>query len=240
MTELAFAKQFLSALDARPMRISPDHVVDPREYPAQPAFTLPKPPSGPRLKRARPTANDTPGSSSPAAASATAGTTVTLKPTRPSPSTPALTLPTPQPPHTSIHALKTAYATASGLPVDKIKLLYKKKPVGDTKTLKDVLGDTEAASEAEFSVMVMGGAAAAAAASSPAGTPERVTSPGVSTPSAAAEGPLAQPVQSGEQVAESNRFWSDLEGFLAQRVKDEAVAKRMTGVFRSAWEKETR
>lgn len=37
MTELAFAKQFLSALDARPMRISPDHVVDPREYPAQPA-----------------------------------------------------------------------------------------------------------------------------------------------------------------------------------------------------------
>lgn len=103
-----------------------------------------------------------------------------------------------------------------------------------------MLGDTEAASEAEFSVMVMGGAAAAAAASSPAGTPERVTSPGVSTPSAAAEGPLAQPVQSGEQVAESNRFWSDLEGFLAQRVKDEAVAKRMTGVFRSAWEKETR
>ncbi|KAK7555371.1 hypothetical protein IWX91DRAFT_346686 [Phyllosticta citricarpa] len=37
MTELAFAKQFLSALDARPMRISPDHVVDAREYPAQPA-----------------------------------------------------------------------------------------------------------------------------------------------------------------------------------------------------------
>lgn len=37
MTELAFAKQFLTALEARPARLSSDHVVDPKSYPAQPA-----------------------------------------------------------------------------------------------------------------------------------------------------------------------------------------------------------
>lgn len=239
MTEFAFAKQFLSALGARPMRISPDHVVDAREYPAQPAFILPKPASGTRLRRAQPGAES---ASSPSNAAGSApGTTVTLKPTRPSPSTPSLTLPSPQPPHTSMHALKTAYAAASGLPVDKIKLLHKKKPVGDTKTLKDVLGD-DVSTDAEFGVMVLGGAATAAAAASPAATPERVASPGVETLAggAAAGVPLAEPVVTGEDVAKSDAFWSDLEGFLGQRLKDEAVARRMAGAFKGAWEMESR
>ncbi len=33
-TELAFAKTFLSLLDSKPTKISPDHVEDPRSYPS--------------------------------------------------------------------------------------------------------------------------------------------------------------------------------------------------------------
>ena len=35
-TELAFAKSFLSQLDGRPVKISADHMEDPRSYPASP------------------------------------------------------------------------------------------------------------------------------------------------------------------------------------------------------------
>lgn len=36
MTEVAFAKSFLAALDSRPQKLSPDHVEDPKSYPARP------------------------------------------------------------------------------------------------------------------------------------------------------------------------------------------------------------
>jgi hypothetical protein len=35
MSELSFARQFLSALDTRPIKLSSDHVADPHSYPAQ-------------------------------------------------------------------------------------------------------------------------------------------------------------------------------------------------------------
>jgi len=35
MTEVSFARSFLSTLDARPIKISADHVEDPRTYPAR-------------------------------------------------------------------------------------------------------------------------------------------------------------------------------------------------------------
>jgi hypothetical protein len=40
MTELAFARQFLTALDSRSIKLSSDHVADAREYPAQGAVRL--------------------------------------------------------------------------------------------------------------------------------------------------------------------------------------------------------
>jgi hypothetical protein len=40
MSELAFCKQFLSALDARPIKLSSDHIADARQYPAQAAVCL--------------------------------------------------------------------------------------------------------------------------------------------------------------------------------------------------------
>lgn len=40
MSELSFAKQFLTALDSRPAKISADHVADPKNYPAQGAVRV--------------------------------------------------------------------------------------------------------------------------------------------------------------------------------------------------------
>ena len=57
---------------------------------------------------------------------------------------------------TSILDLKTAVSSQSSIPVDKIRILHKKKPVGDAKVLKDLVGEEE--TSVEFAVMVMGGA----------------------------------------------------------------------------------
>jgi hypothetical protein len=35
MSELVFARQFLSALDSRPIKLSSDHISDPRQLPSQ-------------------------------------------------------------------------------------------------------------------------------------------------------------------------------------------------------------
>lgn len=131
---------------------------------------------------------------------------------------------------TSVLDVKTAVAEQAGLLVDKIKVLHKKKPVADSKVLKDLIGDGE--STVEFSVMVMGGAAAAAA--SPA------DSSSVATPKAAEEtsadaAPVAQG-ESGEAVLESDAFWTDLRGFLLQRIRDEKITEELFGKFLSSWE----
>src|SRR5277367_815932 len=64
---------------------------------------------------------------------------------------------TSQSPLTSILDLKIEVSSQSSIPVDKIRILHKKKPVGDAKVLKDLVGEEE--TSVEFSVMVMGGAA---------------------------------------------------------------------------------
>jgi hypothetical protein len=113
--------------------------------------------------------------------------------------------------------------------VDKIKLLYNKKPTTDSKTLKDLLGDAaESAKDIEFTVMVMGGI--------PAGA-----SPGIQStePSAAsATTPVAEGSgSSGKDVLSEDGFWIDLQGFLQQRIRDETEATRLSSLFRSAWQK---
>lgn len=41
MSELAFCKQFLTALGARPIKLSSDHIADARHYPSQAVVRLP-------------------------------------------------------------------------------------------------------------------------------------------------------------------------------------------------------
>lgn len=121
-----------------------------------------------------------------------------------------------QPLNTSVLDLKQKVAEETGVPLDKIKLLYKKKPVVDSKVLKELVGDDEGTS-VEFSVMVLGGAAAAAK------KPEQAPTADV------AQGP------SGSEVLQTSEFWDDLKGFLLQRIRDEKEAGELFDTFHSAY-----
>lgn len=135
---------------------------------------------------------------------------------------------TSQPLNTSILDIKTAIAEQASLLADKIKVLHKKKPVADSKVLKELLGEDDVS--VEFSVMVLGGAAAAVAAAVPA-----------ASPAVKAELPVegANPAQgtSGEAVLATDEFWTDLRGFLLQRIRDEKITEDLFGKFLSSWER---
>ena len=124
-----------------------------------------------------------------------------------------------QPLTTSLLEVKAALAAQTGLAPDKLRLLYGKKPVADSKVLRDVVGDGDTA--VEFSVMVMGGAAAKA---------EQPAAAVAAGSSSTAQGP------SGREVVESEAFWNDLRGFLLQRVRDEKQADELFSQFLRAWE----
>lgn len=127
------------------------------------------------------------------------------------------------PPNTSIHDIKAAVAERTGIAADKLKILHKKKPVPDSKVLKDLVADDDTA--VEFSVMAMGGAAAAAGAGAGVGA-------GAAKPDAqsdVAQGP------SGAEVLQTSDFWEDLNGFLLQRIRDEQLASELTNTFQEAW-----
>ncbi|KAI0467801.1 cell-cycle control medial ring component [Xylaria cf. heliscus] len=197
MTEVSFAKTFLAALDGRPIKLSPEHVEDPKTYQARSAYILPKMPK-PMSKRK--------GTS--VAPGQERSLVVTVKSLRNPPLDLRLSS---QPLNTSIHDVKTSVAKDAGIDEGKIKVLYKKKPIADSKVLKDLVGDED--TTIEFSVMVMGGAAAA--------KPE-------------AQNDVAQGL-SGADVLQTQDFWSDLNGFLLQRIRDEQLATELTDTFQQAW-----
>ncbi|KAG0647930.1 hypothetical protein D0Z07_6043 [Hyphodiscus hymeniophilus] len=138
MTELSFAKQFLTTLDTKPTKIPADHVEDPRNYPAHSAYILPKMPK-PLAKKQK----LAPGSER--------SLDITLKSLRNPPLDITLSS---QSPSTSILDLKTAITSQTSIPISTLRLLYKKKPVSDSKVLKDIVSEEE--HKAEFSVMVLG------------------------------------------------------------------------------------
>jgi hypothetical protein len=150
----------------------------------------------------------------------------------------------------TIYDLKTQYAAKSGSQQDKIKLLLNKKPAADLKTLKDL--GVEA--DAELSVMIMGGATATSPAAtsvveekaSPAAA--AVPSPQTVDPAASAPNSERAQAEAGETKAplgpataaeflKTDEFWSDLQAFLSQRLRDEDEAKVLAGVFKEAWKK---
>lgn len=131
-----------------------------------------------------------------------------------------------QPLNTSILDVKTSVSSETSIPVDKIKVLHKKKPVADSKVLKDLLGEDD--TSVEFSVMVLGGAAAAAA--SPAPKNEEDSAAAAPDASSTAQG------TSGEAVLQTDAFWTDLRGFLSQRIRDEKITEELFGKFLSSWE----
>lgn len=119
-----------------------------------------------------------------------------------------------QAPGTSVLDIKAAVVAQTGIPVDKMRLLHRKKPVADSKVLKDLVSSEEETA-VEFSVMVLGGVSAAKTG-------------GESKGEEAGEA-------RGAEVLATETFWSDLRGFLLQRVRDEKTAGEVYETFRAAW-----
>ncbi|KAM0325416.1 hypothetical protein ACHAQA_007402 [Verticillium albo-atrum] len=199
MAEVVFARQFLSTLDSKPVKLSADHVEDPKNFPSRPPYILPKMPKS----FSKPSAPLNPGQER--------SVTVVLKSLRNPPLDLKLTS---QPLNTSVLDLKTSVAEKARIPVDKMRLLHRKKPVADSKVLKDLAGEDE--TTVEFAIMVIGGAAAVKPAEGEAG----VSVAGEAT---------------GAAALETEAFWADLKGFLMQRLKDEAEAEKLAKSWQADW-----
>ncbi|KAL3476482.1 cell-cycle control medial ring component-domain-containing protein [Aspergillus californicus] len=226
MSELSFAKSFVSILDSRPIKLRPDYVHDDEHLAPRVPYVLPrlKSPRPEMPKRARKA--QAPGSSK--------SITVTLKSAR----NPVLEVTLPNAPlaTTTISDLKDAVRerildnSDNKVALDKIKILYKKKPIpGSGKTVAEVVGgDTGSdagllgGGQVEFGVMVMGGAKVVEEQS-------YGQTPSTSSPQKAAVGP------SGEVLLETEEFWDDLQGYLGQRLKDAEEAEKLRGLFKGAW-----
>ncbi|RDA83411.1 hypothetical protein CP532_4810 [Ophiocordyceps camponoti-leonardi (nom. inval.)] len=198
MTEASFARTFLSSLDSRPIKLSPDHVDDPKNYPARPPYILPRMPK-PMSKPA----DLAPGQER--------SLTVVLKSLRNPPLDIKLTS---QPLNTSILDIKTQVSKQTRIPVDKMKILHNKRPLTDTKVLKDVAAEAE--TSVDFSVMVIGGAAA------------------VPSEEAKSSDELA-----GTSVMQTDAFWEELKEFLKQRLDDQQTADKVSRIFRASWDQTT-
>ena len=148
---------------------------------------------------------------------------------------------------TTIHDLKSQYAQKSNQPQDKIKLLLNKKPAADLKTLKElgVQGNVE------LSVMLMGAAGTSSGAASPmvekseppmpaavpAGDKMEVDSAPESEKAQAEAEATKQAAESTAGILKTEEFWTDLKGFLAQRLRDQKAGEKLAQVFRDAWSK---
>lgn len=128
-------------------------------------------------------------------------------------------------------AVKQRVTDAEGNPValDKIKILYRRKPVtGTGKTVAEILADEPemltGGKGVEFGVMILGGAKAIDVAEAQPATETRDESP-----------PKPAIGPSGAELVQTEAFWDDLQGFLGQRLKDEDEAKKLRELFKSAW-----
>ncbi|KAK3717285.1 hypothetical protein LTR37_005994 [Vermiconidia calcicola] len=236
MSEVTFAKSFLATLDKRPIKLPADHVSDPRKYLNQSPMILPKP-THPFPRRDRPAGSQQAKEKT---------ITVTLKPMRAGETVQIKDIGL----DSTIHDLKTQYSQKSGQPLDKIKLLLNKKPAADLKSLKElsIEGDVE------LSVMVMGGASGTTpGATSPVN--EKIPTPALEVPAsskpendARAPAPESEKAQVEAKIAASvestpdgilrtEEFWTDLKGFLAQRLRDDGEGEKLANVFREAYSK---
>lgn len=141
----------------------------------------------------------------------------------------------------TIHDVKSRYAQKIGLSLDKIKLLLNKKPAADLKTLSELNVDKDI----EITAMLMGGATAevspaAAAAGVAPNTEEKAvedkmeidSAPGSEQAQVEAEAAAGSGAQ---EALKTDEFWSDLEGFLAQRLRDQEEASKLAKLFKQAW-----
>lgn len=189
-----------------------------------------------------------------AARTSSDGVTVSLRPLRTAAAgAPALTL-AHQSALTGVHELKAAYAAHSGLALDRLKLLYSRKPCADTKTLRDVVGADKLgpAATVEFSVMITGGSGSGTGSGTGTGTgtvTDDLVAARSSVQSAAPDsrgtrgdsavaGTGKEPSPSKSSMEESlgkDEFWRGLAEFLVGRLDNPGEGRRLTSLFRRAY-----
>ncbi|QSS64110.1 hypothetical protein I7I51_01172 [Histoplasma capsulatum] len=243
MTEFTFTKSFLLSLDSQSVKLPSDHVFDPSSFETPhpvrktnpaieclrsdcPQYTLTRlsdrhPPMPRKIKQ--PTI---PGSSK--------SIRIHLKSAR----NPALhiTLDNCSIPSTSVGELKEVVQERvqvgnARVPLDRIKILWKRKPV-QGETIAEILeGDSTVisdGSEIELGVMILGGASLISATPS-AG--ERKHSEKSSETLSTQD--LVE--NDARNVLATEEFWDDLESFVKTKVKDAVWASQIRSVFRKAW-----
>ncbi|KAF8441202.1 hypothetical protein BGX38DRAFT_1331939 [Terfezia claveryi] len=229
MAELAFTKQFLSALNGRPLKFGPDHVDDPKTY-NRPPHTLPKPPTYPPTKKLH--LEDAPKISI---------TLKTLRPPHINYTTPPLSLPT-----TTLLTTKFLLSQHTGIHIDKLKLLYKGKLLPDISFLSEIFGDEPPeAGVGVLNVMLMGGAVPKVGlaaeridiTSYSEGGGKREEEEGKKEEE---ESKKAEKMEVDEEkkvgVLEHDLFWEELKGWLGTKLGSGDVAPEdVLGVFREAW-----
>ena len=155
----------------------------------------------------------------------------------------------------TIHDVKTQYSQKTSQLQDKIKLLLNKKPAADLKTLQELGVSGE---NVEFTVMLMGGGGATPSATTPA---VEKSDPGIAAPvvpaakedkmevdsqapapesekaQAEAESKPDAQASSAREILKTDEFWSDLKGFLGQRLRDEGEGQKVVTLFREAYSK---
>ncbi|OJJ45290.1 hypothetical protein ASPZODRAFT_26653 [Penicilliopsis zonata CBS 506.65] len=234
-SEASFTKSFLSALDILPVKLRSDHVFDPQQVGLRVPYMLPRlqPPHPEMPKKVKRTV--APGASK--------SVTIRLKSAR----SPVLEFTLPNMPlaTTSVPDLRDAVQARvvnmqdERVPLDKIKILYKRKPVTG-KTVAEVLADEPdvlaGGKEVEFGVMIMGGAKVVEVEEEPAPAPAPAP-PAADEKQAMETDEIPKPAvgPSGDEVVETEAFWTDLQGFMEQRLKDEAVARRLRTLFETTW-----
>lgn len=163
----------------------------------------------------------------------------------------------------SIYEIKEQYAKQTSQPHEKIKVLLNKKPAADLKTLKElgVTGDVELS----VMILGGGGATPSAGTPSAASPAVEKADPAASIPTPPATSaadkmvvdekssfpgsekaqiqaesspaPKASPGAgpSGPGALNTAEFWSDLQDFLSQRLRDAEEAERLNKMFKMAW-----
>jgi len=182
----------------------------------------------PYTKRAPTSTSSLPAA--PTSSKSTTAFTITLKPLRGSPV--ALTNQTPD---SSIYDVKAACAAQAGYLPEKVKVLWERKPVSDSKTVREVVGDAvKEDTEVEMGVMFVGQPTEKAASTAdkeaepaPVGEEEEVWHE--------AEAPVAPGQEHGRAVLETDAFWDDLHSFVSQRIKDDEVTNDLVAGFRKSW-----
>jgi len=140
-----------------------------------------------------------------------------------------------QTPSSSIYDVKAACAARAGYLPEKVKVLWERKPVSESKTVREVVGEAaKEGAEVEMGVMFVG-QPTEMAGSGVEKQKEVESVPAKEEDDVWHEAPVAPGQEHGKAILETDSFWDDLHGFVLQRIKDEDTTKEVVAGFKKSW-----